>query len=33
MNRTICNIETYQEDACLVGLIATLPNYQDIAAL
>lgn len=30
--RTIRNIETTQEDVRLVGLSATLPNYQDVAA-
>lgn len=29
--RTIRNIETTQEDVRLVGLSATLPNYQDVA--
>ncbi|KAK0183322.1 hypothetical protein PV327_001373 [Microctonus hyperodae] len=29
--RTIRNIETIQEDVRLVGLSATLPNYQDVA--
>ncbi|XP_072177738.1 U5 small nuclear ribonucleoprotein 200 kDa helicase-like [Diadema setosum] len=29
--RTIRNIETSQEDVRLVGLSATLPNYQDVA--
>ena len=31
MCRTIRNIETSQEDVRLVGLSATLPNYQDVA--
>ncbi|XP_054265192.1 U5 small nuclear ribonucleoprotein 200 kDa helicase isoform X1 [Macrosteles quadrilineatus] len=31
--RTIRNIETTQEDVRLVGLSATLPNYQDVATL
>ncbi|XP_050545887.1 putative U5 small nuclear ribonucleoprotein 200 kDa helicase [Daktulosphaira vitifoliae] len=31
--RTIRNIETIQEDVRLVGLSATLPNYQDVATL
>lgn len=30
--RTIRNIETTQEEVRLVGLSATLPNYQDVAA-
>lgn len=30
--RTIRNIETTQEDVRLVGLSATLPNYQDVAS-
>nr|XP_033194376.1 putative U5 small nuclear ribonucleoprotein 200 kDa helicase [Bombus vancouverensis nearcticus] len=30
--RTIRNIETTQEDVRLIGLSATLPNYQDVAA-
>lgn len=30
-NRTIRNIETTQEDVRLVGLSATLPNYEDVA--
>ncbi|XP_015119554.1 putative U5 small nuclear ribonucleoprotein 200 kDa helicase [Diachasma alloeum] len=30
--RTIRNIETTQEDVRLVGLSATLPNYEDVAA-
>uniref|UniRef100_A0A336M1D6 U5 small nuclear ribonucleoprotein 200 kDa helicase n=1 Tax=Culicoides sonorensis TaxID=179676 RepID=A0A336M1D6_CULSO len=29
--RTIRNIETTQEDVRMVGLSATLPNYQDVA--
>ena len=29
--RTIRNIETTQEDVRLVGLSATLPNYEDVA--
>lgn len=29
--RTIRNIETTQEDVRLVGLSATLPNYQDVS--
>ncbi|XP_014208524.1 putative U5 small nuclear ribonucleoprotein 200 kDa helicase [Copidosoma floridanum] len=29
--RTLRNIETTQEDVRLVGLSATLPNYQDVA--
>ncbi|XP_059610853.1 U5 small nuclear ribonucleoprotein 200 kDa helicase [Phlebotomus argentipes] len=29
--RTIRNIETTQEDIRLIGLSATLPNYQDVA--
>ncbi|CAD7082565.1 unnamed protein product [Hermetia illucens] len=29
--RTIRNIETTQEDVRLIGLSATLPNYQDVA--
>lgn len=33
MARTIRNIETIQEDVRLVGLSATLPNYQDVATL
>ncbi|XP_030842191.1 U5 small nuclear ribonucleoprotein 200 kDa helicase isoform X2 [Strongylocentrotus purpuratus] len=31
ISRTIRNIETSQEDVRLVGLSATLPNYQDVA--
>lgn len=31
--RTIRNIETIQEEVRLVGLSATLPNYQDVATL
>lgn len=31
--RTIRNIETTQEDVRLIGLSATLPNYQDVATL
>lgn len=31
--RTIRNIEMTQEDVRLVGLSATLPNYQDVATL
>lgn len=31
--RTIRNIETSQEDVRLIGLSATLPNYQDVATL
>lgn len=30
-DRTIRNIETTQEDVRLVGLSATLPNYEDVA--
>ena len=30
--RTIRSIETTQEDVRLVGLSATLPNYEDVAA-
>lgn len=30
--RTIRNIETTQEDVRVIGLSATLPNYQDVAA-
>ena len=29
--RTIRNIETTQEDVRLLGLSATLPNYEDVA--
>ncbi len=29
--RTIRNIETTQEDVRLIGLSATLPNYEDVA--
>ena len=29
--RTIRSIETTQEDIRLVGLSATLPNYEDVA--
>jgi len=29
--RTIRNIETTQEDVRIVGLSATLPNYQDVS--
>lgn len=31
-NRTIRTIETTQEDVRLVGLSATLPNYEDVSA-
>ena len=31
MARTIRSIETTQEDIRLVGLSATLPNYEDVA--
>ena len=30
--RTIRNIETTQEDVRLIGLSATLPNYEDVAS-